>query len=211
MNINRLILGSSSKFRYSLLKSTGIKFEIAASKVNEKEIQAETPQKLATQRALSKGESIAKNKENTIVIGADQVCSLDNNTFDKAFTREQAKQRLLEFSGKTHYLHSAFSIIASGKLEDKPSLLYQEVIDVPMTMRTLSPEEINSYLDTEEWMGCVGCYQFENRGIHLFDKVGGDYPSIIGLPLIPLVKSLRSIGIDPLINPNGPWKLTLPK
>jgi septum formation protein len=82
-----------------------------------------------------------------------------------------------------------------------------QVVDVPMPMRPLSAADIEAYLLTQEWRGSVGCYQYENRGVHLFDGVAKDQSTIVGLPLQELLRALRDLGVDLLRQPQPPWRL----
>ena len=110
--------------------------------------------------------------------------------------------RITEFAGQTHYLHSAFCLALGDKL------LHAECVDVPMIMRKLSESEIDRYVESGEWEGCVGCYQFENRGGLLFDpKTSGDQSSIIGLPIRQLNFAFLKLGINLLTQPEGPWEI----
>jgi septum formation protein len=76
-------------------------------------------------------------------------------------------------------------------------------------MRPLTPAELDAYIATGEWRGSVGCYQFENRGAHLFESVNADHSAIVGLPLQLLLRELRRLGINALVQPHGPWTLSL--
>lgn len=207
MKINHLLLGSSSRFRQSLLQSTGISFEVRTSPVDEKTILANDPRQLALARAEAKGGAVAQANPGCLVIGADQVLGFHGKSYDKAVDRTEARLRLQEFSGQTHFLHSAFSLSFRSENWNAPQFLYGEVVDVGMTMRSLTAAEIEAYLDTDEWQGVVGCYQFENRGVNLFDRVSGDSSAIIGLPLPQLLAALRSLGVNALVAPQPPWTL----
>lgn len=151
------------------------------------------PRILASRRAEFKGLDVAQRAAaGSLVIGADQVLSLDGYVFDKALSAEEAFQRLRQFEGRTHFLHSAFCLIAVDEGRDIKTV-YEEVVDVPMTMRRLSHEEILAYVATGEWEGCVGCYRIEGRGVQLFERIGGDHSAIIGLPLTQLYAAMRQL------------------
>ena len=192
----KLILASTSQFRQKLLRDAGVTFEAMASVGDEKSIGGLAPRILARHRAEFKATDVANRAQpGSVIIGADQVLSLDGVAYDKAETAEEAVQRLLIFQGRTHYLHSAFCLMLvhkSGSFE----LIHEEVVDVPMKMRRLSKDEIYAYVATEEWRGCVGCYRAEGQGIGLFEAMGGDHTAIIGLPLMPLFAALRRIPLN---------------
>ena len=191
---HQLILASTSPFRRKLLEDAGVAFNAMACAGDEKTIVGFPPRALARQRAEFKAIDVgARVASDSLIIGADQVLSLDGAYYDKADSAREAEERLMMFQGRTHFLHSAYCLVVvrhSGSLET----VFEEVIDVPMTMRKLTRSEVQTYVATEEWKGCVGCYRVEGRGIQLFDAVGGDHPTIIGLPLISLFKAFRRLG-----------------
>jgi septum formation protein len=199
---NRLVLASTSPFRAQILKAAGIEFEADAPEVDEKAITRPDPAAQAVARAEAKAADVSGKNRGAVVIGADQVLSLDGRTFSKAQDINEARRRLLELSGRVHTLHSGFALAMNGKV------LVSKVVDVPMAMRKLSSGEIDRYLATGEWRGAVGCYQAENRGIQLFDAIGGETTAVVGLPIPQLLAALRSIGVNPLESPIGPWAVT---
>lgn len=179
----RIILASTSPFRKKLLNDAGLGFDTMAPKADEKTIAGLPPPFLAAKRAEFKAIDVALHAPpDSLVIGADQVLSLDGQPFDKADSQDEARERLKQFRGKTHTLHSAICLVEvhpSGSCET----VFETVVDVPMTMKNLSDQEIEAYLATGEWRGCVGCYRAEGEGKKLFTKIGGDESAVIGLPL----------------------------
>ncbi len=188
-----LILASGSPYRQALLRSAGVPFTVVVAPIDEAAVTAKTPVALAAARAKAKAEAVAALHPNAWVIGADQVLSHQGVAFDKVSDAASAKARLKLLSGSTHYLHSAVHV-TFGEKRAKAF-----VIDVAMPMRALSKKAIDAYVATGEWQGSVGCYQFEHRGVLLFDDVEADHSAIIGLPLQPLFKRLRAAGFDPLL------------
>lgn len=197
----KLILASTSPFRAQILTSAGIIFEGVGPDVDEKSIEGGSPGETARLRAEAKAVDVAAKNPEAVVIGADQVLSLGDRLFSKATDINEARRRLLDLSGQTHVLHSGFALAHEGRV------LISDVIEVPMEMRRLTSGEIDRYLATGEWRGAVGCYQAENRGVQLFTKIGGDMTSVVGLPLPQLLTALRTIGVNPLESPAGPWSL----
>lgn len=189
-----VILASSSPFRSQLLTQAGIPFTSLNPSVDEKQILARDPSKLASLRAIAKATKVAEQQPNAIVIGCDQVLEFSKRPWDKVESADAAFQRLTEFSGATHYLRSAVCIIHPTH----GSFSFVETAE--LTMRQLSADEIHGYVATNEWQGCVGCYRIEGQGINLFANIHGDWSTIIGLPLPPLLNTLRSWGINPLLN-----------
>lgn len=203
--VQRLLLASSSSFRKKLLASTGIEFSTLTSEVDEYKLVGATPAESCWLRAEAKALAVAALAPEALVIGCDQVLDLAGRSFDKAKSAEEAWLRLRELSGKTHHLINQI-VLANHNQSNR--VLEILTVAVPLTMRALSDHEITAYIATGEWQGCVGCYQFENRGIHLFENTPEDHSAIIGLPLQPLLKLLRRLGINPLLSPSGPWSIT---
>ena len=186
----RIILASTSPFRKKILDDAGLGFDAMAPVGDEKTITGLPPAFLAAKRAEFKAIDVARHAPpDSLVIGADQVLSLEGESFDKAETEGEARERLQQFRGKTHTLHSAFCLVEvhhSGSCET----VFETVIDVPMTMKNLTDQEVEDYLATCEWQGCVGCYRAEGEGRKLFAKIGGDTSAVIGLPLKELMAAI---------------------
>ena len=192
--MRQLTLASTSPFRKKLLEEAGVSFEVTAAEGDEKSIAGLPPSILAAKRAEFKAIDVARRVgKDGLIIGADQVLSLNGVSFDKAESSEEAFSRLKEFQGQTHYLHSAICLVEahhSGSIET----VFETVVDVTMTMRPLTDHEIWSYVETNEWQGCVGCYRIEGKGRDLFSSIGGDHSAIIGLPIKELKKALAEHG-----------------
>lgn len=197
----RLVLASTSPFRAQILRAAGVQFDAAASGVDEKAIVMDDPARTAMARAEAKAIDVSGKNRDAVVIGADQMLSLGGRTFTKAVDINDARRRLLELSGQTHTLHSGIALAFNGKV------IAATVVNVPMVMRRLSSGEIDRYLATGEWRGVVGCYQAENHGIQLFESIGGDTTAVVGLPMPQLLAALRSVGVNTLDAPVGPWAL----
>lgn len=217
-SIQRVVLASSSPFRKKLLSSTGLEFTTQTAAVDEYALVGATPTETCFLRAKAKAEALALIAPGDLVIGCDQILALDGKSFDKAKDSEEAAARLKLFSGRTHYLINQITLTyhnhVLGEGQEGPQILTSFEVTVPMQMRSLSHDEITAYVATGEWQGCVGCYQFENRGINLFDAVSGqpvaegafiDHSAVMGLPLVPLLAELRRLGVNALTNPRGPW------
>lgn len=199
--VKGIVLGSSSVFRKQLLESTGLKFTCASPEADEKLVQNSDPKVLAEERSVFKALDVSKKSPDQIVIGSDQTLEFEGKQFGKADDVSQARERLRMFSGKEHFLHSGVALVLNGKV------LSQFVVTATIQMRELKSEELEAYLKTGEWRGCVGCYRFEEKGSQLFEKVIGDHSTIVGLPLIQLCRELRKFGVNPLLQPAGPWYL----
>ncbi len=207
MKINRLVLASTSRFRRVLLEQSGIQVFGIAPQCDEEAIVGANPLLTARLRADAKALSVGTVHENSIVIAADQVLEFQGRAYGKAADEDEARQRLQEFSGQVHRLHSAFSLAFYEADRPTPRLVSSEVVTATLGMRSLAPDELDAYVRTREWEGCAGCYQYENLGAQLFDWVDGDHTTIIGLPVLALLKELRTLGINTLTQPMGPWTL----
>lgn len=205
--IKHVILASASPYRRALLESTGLAFEVQVAPIDESQVLAATPVEVAKKRSMAKALAVAELRPETLVIGADQVLSLDGESFDKVETPAAALARLKRLAGRAHVLHSGLAL-AYCPVDGRPGqILDVSVVDLPMRLRALSDTELEAYVETGEWRGSVGCYQFENRGIHLFEAADLDQSSIVGLPLVPLLAMLRRRGVNGLVQPIPPWQL----
>jgi septum formation protein len=143
---------------------------------------------LATAKATDVSE---RSGGEATVIGSDQTLSLGDEILHKPADMEAARRHLLKLSGKTHQLNSAVAIVRSG------DTVWSHVAVARLTMRELSPAFIGRYLARvgDKALASVGAYQVEGPGIQLFDKIEGDYFTIVGLPLLPLLGELRKLGV----------------
>jgi septum formation protein len=145
---------------------------------------------LAKEKALHVGRA----HPGAYVIGADQTLALGIRVFSKADDRAQAREQLKALSGRIHELHSAVAVVKDG------DVLFESVSTARMTMRSLSDTRLDAYLDLagNAVTASVGGYQLEGAGVHLFERIEGDYFTILGLPLLPLLNFLRGLGLAPL-------------
>ena len=196
MPISTLILASKSPFRAMLMKNAGLVFEQVSSGVDERAIEAATqntgvtPEDIALILAQAKAEDVAGRHPEALVIGSDQTLSLGDDVLHKASTMEEARRRLLKLSGKTHQLNSAIALVKGDQT------IWRHVSVARLTMRQLSPEFVGRHLAStgSKVLGSVGCYQLEGEGLQLFDHIDGDYFTIVGLPMLPLLAKLRELG-----------------
>ncbi len=148
------------------------------------------PARLAPLLAEAKALSVSRAHPDALVIGADQTLDLDGALLTKPASRQAAKAQLKSLSGKPHSLHSAFAIARAGKR------LVRQTRSARLTMRRLDDAEIDRYLGEvgHAALASVGAYQLEGLGIRLFDRIDGDYFTILGLPMLPLLAALRRLG-----------------
>lgn len=194
-----LILASASKARASLLSGAGVAFSQKPADFDESSARAALmdegeltqPGDIAELLAITKATDISSANPAAMVIGADQVLALDDQILSKPDDFDAAQDQLLTLRGKTHTLHSAVSLCRGGQH------LWSHVDTASLTMRQLSPEFIGRYLSLAgaEVLGSVGAYQLEGPGAQLFARVDGDYFTVLGLPLLPLLAKLREMEV----------------
>jgi septum formation protein len=193
-----LILASTSKARAKLLEAAGLAFIVEPPGLDEsvmlQAISGERsldPHDVAEVLARAKAEAVSDLASGAYVIGADQVLVLEDRILTKPDSMEAARRQLLDLRGKSHTLHTAVVVATNGET------MWAETQIATLTMRKLSPEFIGRYLAAagEEVLNSVGAYQLESLGIQLFEKIDGDYFSILGLPLLPLLDTLRREGV----------------
>jgi septum formation protein len=188
-----LILASQSRARQTLLTHAGIDFEAIPAEIDERAVQKASgllaPGGIAALLAREKAVSVSSRRLGRFVVGADQTLALGERLFSKPAGCAQAKEQLRTLAGHSHQLHSAVAVAHDGKI------LFDDVAVARMTMRRLSENEIDAYLDEagEAVTSSVGAYQLEALGIHLFERIDGDHFTILGLPLLPLLAFLRSV------------------
>ena len=191
-----LILASSSPFRRTLMKNAGLTFEAHAAEIDERAIEAPlekkgaSPDEVALVLARAKAKEVSGRFPGALVIGSDQTMSLGEKVFHKPKDMADAANHLTQLSGKTHRLNSAIALCRDG------AFLWDHVAHASLTMRSLSAGFIDQHLQRvgSKAMSSVGAYQLEGEGIQLFEKIDGEYFTIIGLPLLPLLAKLRELG-----------------
>lgn len=191
-----LILASGSPFRRQLLENAGLDFGVVRPEIDERAVEAPlrstgaTPEEVAQILAEAKAMDVGERHPDALVIGSDQTLSLGDEVLHKAEDMEAARRRLLALSGRTHQLNSAIAIVRRGET------VWRHVEVARLTMRPLDPAYIGRYLARvgEGVLGSVGAYQIEGEGIQLFERVDGDYFTIVGMPLLPLLAELRQLG-----------------
>ena len=192
---NRLILASKSKARAAVLKAAGLEFVQVGSGVDEDALkdglraEGASVAKQADLLAETKALKVSISHQG-IVLGCDQMLDLDGVGLDKVSTRAEAAETLRRLRGKTHILQGA--IVAC--IEGAP--VWRHLAQPRLRMRNFSDAFLERYLDEigDAAFESVGCYQLEGLGSQLFDRIDGDYFSILGMPLLPLMGWLRDRG-----------------
>lgn len=187
----RLILASSSPYRRELLERLKIPFEIMPPEVDESPRPGETPQQLVERLSVAKARKIAESERDALVIGSDQVAVYNGAIVGKPHDHDRAVAQLREAAGRTVVLYTGLALVNAAT--DRTQC---EVIPFRVTFRKLSDEQIESYLRKEQPYSCAGSVRSEGLGIALLEKFEGDDPNtLIGLPLIRLVRMLESEGV----------------
>ncbi len=196
----RLILASTSPYRRALLARLMLDFDVEDPAVDETPLPGEAPQALALRLALAKAHAVARRRSDGIVIGSDQVATIDQRTpIGKPGDAQRARRQLLEASGRTLWFHTAFAVVAPGH----PPIV--ESVPIEVRFRTLEPAHIDRYLSLEAPFDCAGSAKSEGLGIALLEEIRTtDQTALIGLPLIRLAAALRAVGVDPLAQPGPP-------
>ncbi|MDB5367149.1 MAG: septum formation protein Maf [Rhodospirillales bacterium] len=196
MSTQEIVLASASATRKRMLESAGLHVEIDPARVDEDEIKLSLKaEQVPVERAAEalaelKALRISLRRPGALVIGADQMLECDGDWFDKSPDRAAAREQLLRLRGRTHRLISAAVVAVDGQR------LWHTTEAARLTMRNFSDAFLDEYLDTvgEAAFTSVGGYQLEGRGVQLFHRIEGDFFTILGLPLLPLLDFLRARG-----------------
>ncbi|ANG62661.1 septum formation protein Maf [Marinobacterium aestuarii] len=192
--MNKLILASSSAYRRALLDKLQLPYECISPDIDESPQPGEGAEDLVRRLALEKARAIARTTPNALIIGSDQVAVLEGDIIGKPLTRDKARAQLLRASGRSVRFVTGLCLLNSNSQHSQI-----DAIDFHVHFRALSEQQIERYLDREEPYQCAGSFKAEGLGIALFERLEGDDPnSLIGLPLIRLVRMLENAGIQVL-------------
>lgn len=190
--MQKLILASSSIYRRELLTRLQIPFETLSPDVDETPHAHELPQETALRLAQAKARKIALTHPNALIIGCDQVATLDNIQLGKPLTHENATRQLRMMRGREVTFHSALCLYNANT-----QVMQAEVVPYVVQFRALSDGQIERYLSKEQPYHCAGSAKSEGLGIAIIEKMTGEDPNaLIGLPLIKLIDMLHTQGVD---------------
>jgi len=192
-----LVLASGSRTRALMLEKAGLRPILDKPLVDEEEVklagkaEGVGPDAVAEVLAELKAQRVTRRHPGALVVGADQMLECEGVWFDKPSDRAAARAQLLALRGKTHQLVSCAVILRDGER------LWHKTDRARLTMRNFSENFLDGYLDAvgDEVLHSVGAYQLEGLGAQLFQRVEGDFFTILGLPLLPLLGFLRVHGV----------------
>lgn len=194
-----VILASASTSRAQILRAAGVPHEIEPANVNEADVKLSLAQEGAVPLAVAetlaklKAQYVSRRHGGALVIGADQVLECDGQLFDKPADLDQARAHLMALRGRRHTLIAGVSVVRDGEV------IWHYNDHAHLEMRDLSDSFIECYIEQMGDPICetVGAYKLEGLGAQLFSAVEGDFFSILGLPLLPLLGVLRDHGVVP--------------
>ncbi|MGV1821692.1 Maf-like protein [Agrobacterium sp. CG160-95] len=192
-----LILASSSASRQMLMRNAGLTFSAIPADIDERALDEQLekngakPEEVALELAKAKALAVSALHPQALVLGCDQTMALGARVYHKPKTMAEAEAHLLSLSGKVHRLNSA-AVLARGG-----DVVWQTISSAELSVRTLSAEFVSRHLQRvgEKALSSVGAYQLEGEGIQLFTSIEGDYFTILGLPLLPLLMKLRDMDV----------------
>jgi len=189
--IPKLVLGSSSIYRQELIRRLQIPFEVSNPDVDETPLDDESPGATAVRLAAAKTRAVALTHPGALIIGADQVATLDGMQLGKPLNRHNATAQLRLVRGREILFHTALSL-----LNDQTGNSQTQLVSSRVLFRLLTDQQIENYLDREQPYHCAGSAKLEGLGIALIEQIVSDDPSaLIGLPLIALVEMLAQEGV----------------
>ncbi len=185
----KIILASNSAVRKQILHGVGLEFESLSPIFDEEIGKKQNPdfsiKELALYLAEQKALSISALHKDAIVIGSDQICEFKNKSINKSNNLDEAIAQITLFNGKIHYQNNAVAVVKNGKV------IFRKFTKVKLKMRSLDINQIKKYVEFDQPWGCAGSYKYESMGKHLFEKINGDYYSILGLNIQPLLSFLH--------------------
>ncbi len=187
-----IVLASSSPYRAELLAKLGLEFETTSPDVDESPHPGESPEELVARLAQAKAEAVAAHHPDALIIASDQVAVLDGAILGKPGNHSNACRQLKAASGRRVTFLTSLALLNSHSGE-----IQREVVPFSVHFRPLTEQQIENYLNIEQPYHCAGSFKSEGLGIALFEKLEGDDPNtLIGLPLIRLIKMLERESVN---------------
>lgn len=190
----KILLASSSIYRRTLLEKLGLIFEWANPAIDETHFPKESPAQLVSRLAEAKARQLAGLYSRHLIIGSDQVATIDGAIIGKPHTHDKAFAQLANFRGREVTFITGLCL-----LNPAANRIQQSIETYKVKFRELTDVQIENYLLREQPYDCAGSFKSEGLGITLFERLEGDDPNtLVGLPLIALTRLLANEGIDPL-------------
>lgn len=194
-----LILASGSSARKTMLENTGLQFVILPAQIDENDLmqkmlsRQDAPKEITLGLAIEKCLDVSKKRPGNFVIGSDQTLVLESTILSKAKSKADALDKLRALRGKKHTLNSAVCVGYNG------AVIWSLIDHADLTMKNFDDNFLNDYADHagDILTQCVGAYAIEGTGSWLFDNIRGDYFTIMGMPLLPLLSFLQTKGFGP--------------
>ena len=189
----KFVLASKSQSRKNILNKIKLNFNQVIPKCNEEAIkkklllQRKTPRKISQELALNKTKSVGRLVKNKIIVGCDTVIDFEGTFINKAKNKNEAYKKIKKLSGKEHVIFSSATAFYNNKL------VWKHTQKTKVKIRKLNNKEIREYLKktNKNILGSVGCYQIENDGPKIIEKINGDFFNVMGFPLFPFLFFLK--------------------
>ncbi len=191
-----IVLASGSTIRRQLLENAGLQVIVYPAEIDEDAIKSAlrngseslSPADVALVLAQTKSQTVSEAQPGELIVGADQILAFEQKIFSKPVNSEQARDQLFQLRGRTHELISAVAVARAGQI------IWSHEQSAVLKMRDFSNEFLGRYLARmeSEVTETVGGYKLESLGVHLFEKIEGDYFTVLGLPMLPLLQFLRT-------------------
>lgn len=187
-SVPTLVLGSSSPYRKAILERLGVDFLCDSPDINESRQNGETPDGLVKRLSIEKAEAVAARRPDSLIIGSDQVATLGDKVLGKPINHLNAVEQLTELSGKIILFQTGLCLLNSRTGNSQST-----VVPFWVHFRELDSARIEAYLQKEKPYNCAGSFKSEGLGSVLFERLEGSDPTtLIGLPLIQLIRFLEA-------------------
>ncbi len=191
--MKKIILASASPRRKELLEQIGLEFKVDPSNCEEFMDSSLEPHELARSLSLQKAEEVAKRYPNSIIIAADTFIVFGHMLMGKAHNNNEAREMLAILNGNAHSVITGFTIIDTD--DDKT---ISDAVETKLWFRSLTEQEIDSYVKSGEPLGKAGAYAIQGLGSVIVERIEGDYSNVVGLPLGVLAQTLKEFGVQTL-------------
>ncbi len=189
--VSKIILASSSPRRKELLERLGLRFEVIPSLIDEIPLRDESPEDFALRTSTEKALSVSRSLDSdSVVIGADTIVVIGGEILGKPKDEEEATIMLEKISGREHGVITGFSIV-----KPEAEILYRNLVESRVKIKTLAPCEIEGYIKTGEPMDKAGAYGAQGIGAFMIEEIHGSYTNVVGLPIAQVIDVLTRLGV----------------